>query len=46
VRFRVFVLGAAVAGTGWIGLYAGASYFLGAEIAKRIGNVGAKAVLA
>jgi len=45
VRFPVFVLGAAVAGIGWIGMYVGVSYFLGAEIAKRIGNAGAKAVL-
>jgi len=45
VRFPVFVLGAAVAGIGWIGIYVGVSYFLGAEIAKRIGNAGAKAVL-
>jgi membrane protein DedA with SNARE-associated domain len=45
VRFPVFVLGAAVAGIGWIGMYVGVSYFLGAEIAKRIGNAGVKAVL-
>ena len=45
VRFSIFVLGAAVAGIGWIGMYVGLSYFLGAEIAKRIGNAGAKAVL-
>jgi membrane protein DedA with SNARE-associated domain len=45
VRFYVFILGALVAGVGWIGMYVGLSYFLGAEIAKRIGNIGAKAVL-
>lgn len=45
VRFRVFVLGAVVAGIGWIGMYIGVAYFLGAEIARRIGNAGAKAVL-
>ena len=45
VRFYIFVLGALVAGIGWIGMYVGLSYFLGAEIAKRIGNIGAKAVL-
>ena len=45
VRFRVFVLGAVVAGLGWVGMYLGVSYLLGAEIAKRIGNAGAKAVL-
>ena len=45
MRFRVFGLGAVVAGIGWIGMYVGVSYFLGAVIAKRIGNAGAKAVL-
>ncbi len=45
VRFPIFILGATVAGIGWIGMYVGLSYFLGAEIAKRIGNAGAKAVL-
>ena len=45
VRFYVFILGALVAGIGWIGMYVGLSYFLGEEIAKRIGNIGAKAVL-
>jgi membrane protein DedA with SNARE-associated domain len=45
VRFYIFILGALVAGIGWIGMYVGLSYFLGAEIAKRIGNAGAKAVL-
>jgi membrane protein DedA with SNARE-associated domain len=37
--------GALVAGVGWIVMYVGLSYFLGAEIAKRIGDVGAKLVL-
>jgi membrane protein DedA with SNARE-associated domain len=45
VRFSVFMLGALVAGVGWIGMYAGISYFLGAEIAKRIGDAGTKVVL-
>ena len=45
VRFSVFVLGALVAGVGFIGTYVGLSYFLGAEIAKRIGDAGTKAVL-
>lgn len=45
VRFWVFMLGALVAGIGWVGMYVGLSYFLGAEIAKRIGNAGAKAIL-
>jgi len=45
VRFGVFVLGALVAGIGWIGLYIGLSYFLGAELAQRIGNAGARVLL-
>ena len=45
VRIWVFILGALVAGVCWIGMYVGLSYFLGAEIAKHIGNVGAKAVI-
>jgi membrane protein DedA with SNARE-associated domain len=45
VRFYVFILGALVAGVGFIGVYAGLSYFLGAEIARRIGDAGTKAVL-
>ena len=45
VKFPLFVLGAVVAGIGWIGVYVGLSYFLGAEIARRIGNAGTKVVL-
>jgi membrane protein DedA with SNARE-associated domain len=45
VRFYIFILGALVAGIGWIGMYVGLSYFLGEEVAKRIGNIGSKAVL-
>ena len=45
VRFWMFMLGALVAGIGWIGMYVGISYLLGEEIAKLIGRVGAKAVL-
>jgi membrane protein DedA with SNARE-associated domain len=45
VRFLIFILGALVAGVGWIGMYVGLSYFLGAEIARHIGNVGTKAVI-
>jgi membrane-associated protein len=45
VRFWVFILGAVVAGVGWVGMYVGLSYFLGAEIAKHIGSVGTKAVI-
>ena len=45
VRFPVFLLGALVAGVGWIGMYVGLSYVLGEEVARRIGNAGSKAVL-
>jgi membrane protein DedA with SNARE-associated domain len=45
VRSWIFILGALVAGVGWIGMYVGLSYFLGAEIAKHIGNAGTKAVI-
>jgi membrane protein DedA with SNARE-associated domain len=45
VRFLIFILGALVAGVGFIGMYVGLSYFLGAEIARHIGNVGTKAVI-
>ena len=45
VRLLIFTLGALTAGIGWIGMYVGLSYFLGEEIAKRIGKVGTKVVL-
>lgn len=45
VRFWLFVLGAVVAGTGFIGMYVGLSYLLGEEVAKRIGDAGTKALL-
>ena len=45
VRFPVFVLGALVSGVFWIGMYVGLSYFLGEEVAKRIGDAGAKVLL-
>jgi membrane protein DedA with SNARE-associated domain len=45
VRFLIFISGALVAGVGFIGMYVGLSYFLGAEIARHIGNVGTKAVI-
>ena len=45
VRFGVFIFGALVAGVFWIGMYVGLSYFLGEEVAKRIGNAGAKALI-
>jgi membrane protein DedA with SNARE-associated domain len=46
VRFWLFMLGALVAGIGWIGMYAGLAYLLGEEVAKRIGNAGAKLLIA
>jgi membrane protein DedA with SNARE-associated domain len=45
VPLRMFVLGAVVAGIGWIGMYVGLSYFLGAEIAARIGQAGTRLLL-
>jgi membrane-associated protein len=45
VRLFIFVLGALTAGIGWIGMYVGLSYFLGEEIAKRIGKIGTRAVI-
>ena len=45
VRFWLFMLGALLAGTGFIAMYVGLSYLLGEEVAKRIGDAGTKAVL-
>ena len=45
VRLRVFLLGALVSGAFFIGLYEGLSFLFGEEVAKRIGDVGSKAVL-
>ena len=45
VRFPLFILGALVAGAGWIGMYVGLSYLLGEEVAKRIGDAGTKALI-
>jgi membrane protein DedA with SNARE-associated domain len=45
VKFYVFLAGALVAGVGWIGMYVGLSYSLGAEIAERVGSAGTKAVV-
>jgi membrane protein DedA with SNARE-associated domain len=44
VRFWLFLLGALVAGVFWVGMYVGVSYFLGEEVAKRIGAAGTKAL--
>ena len=45
VRLPVFILGALVSGSFFIVMYIGVSYFLGAEVAERIGDAGSKAVL-
>ena len=45
MHFYVFILRALTAGIGWIGMYVGLSYSLGAEIAERIGSAGTKAVI-
>lgn len=45
IGLRVFAAGALVAGVGFVGMYVGLSYLLGAEIAERIGNAGTKAVI-
>jgi membrane protein DedA with SNARE-associated domain len=45
VRLYIFLLGALIAGIGWIGMYVGLSYFLGEEITKRIGKAGTRAVI-
>ena len=44
VRFWLFLLGALAAGVFWVGMYVGVSYFLGEEVAKRIGAAGTKAL--
>jgi membrane protein DedA with SNARE-associated domain len=45
IRLLLFMLGALVSGSFFIVMYVGISYFLGAEVAERIGNAGSKAVL-
>lgn len=45
VRFWLFMLGALLAGTGFIAMYVGLSYLLGEEVAKRIGDAGTKALI-
>jgi membrane protein DedA with SNARE-associated domain len=45
VRFWLFVLGALVAGVCWIRMYVGIAYFLGEEIAHRVGAAGTKAII-
>jgi hypothetical protein len=45
IRLPVFMLGALVSGSFFIAIYEGISYFLSAEVARRIGNAGSKAVL-
>ena len=45
VTFRVFLLGAVTAGGFFIALYVSPSYFLGPEIAERIGTAGTRALI-
>ena len=45
VRFWLFMLGALVAGIGWIGLYVGISYLLGEEIVNLVKSAGVKTVI-
>jgi membrane protein DedA with SNARE-associated domain len=45
VRLIVFMLGALVSGSFFIALYEGLSYLFGEEVARRIGDAGAKALL-
>ena len=45
VRFVLFVLGAMASGVCFIGVYVGLSYFLGEEVAKRIGDKGGRVIL-
>ena len=45
VKYRIFLAGAAVAGTLWVGGYVLIAYFLGPEAAKLIGDVGLKGIL-
>lgn len=45
VRLKLFLLVALLVGIGWVGVYVGITYFLGAEIAKRVGNNGVRALL-
>lgn len=45
VPFPLFLFGALVAGSALIGMYVGITYFLGPEVAERIGTAGTRAVL-
>ncbi len=45
VRFAVFMLGALAAGVFWVGIYVVLSYFLGAKIARSIGDAGSMTIL-
>jgi membrane protein DedA with SNARE-associated domain len=45
VRWTIFLLAALTAGIGWVGMYVGLSYFLGAEIAHHIASAGTKAII-
>lgn len=45
VRRAIFVLGALVAGSCWIGMYVLVSYFVGPEVARSIGDAGTTAIV-
>ena len=45
IRFALFMMGAFAAGAFWIGAYVVVSYFLGAKIARSIGDAGSTTIL-
>ena len=45
IRFALFMMGALAAGAFWIGAYVVVSYFLGAKIARSIGDAGSMTIL-
>jgi len=45
VRFALFMTGALVAGAFWVGVYVVVSYYLGAKIARAVGDAGAMTIL-
>jgi len=46
VRYRIFLAGAGVAGTLWVGGYVLVAYFIGPEIAHLLGDIGLKGIVA
>lgn len=45
VRRVIFVIGALAAGISWIGMYVCVAYFLGAKVARRIGDAGTMGII-